>query len=229
MNKKTCPNGHVYDQSIYGDKCPLCPPSAGAASADTDFTKVAPESPAGGTHVSRPSGHMGLAPGGFGNPGTKVYPDKGIPDPTGPTHNKNLYQQSNGQQQQQNTTPHTVIRRPAGAMAGQTAKAMENGRKLVGFLVTYNRTPLGKAYNLYEGRNFVGRDTECGICIPDDSQMSGKHLLIRYLNGTFKFKDELSSNGTIVNKQQLDEGELKNHDIIRVGSTLFIFVAIPQP
>lgn len=25
MPKKVCPNGHIYDSSIYGDECPLCP------------------------------------------------------------------------------------------------------------------------------------------------------------------------------------------------------------
>lgn len=25
MPKKVCPNGHIYDLSIYGDECPLCP------------------------------------------------------------------------------------------------------------------------------------------------------------------------------------------------------------
>ena len=115
-------------------------------------------------------------------------------------------------------------------MMGGAAKPGDEGRKLVGFLVTYNRTPMGKAFNIYEGRNYIGRDASCDISIPDDNQMSGKHMLIRYLSGNnkFNFKDEMSSNGTYVNKELLDEGELQNYDIIRVGSTLFIFIAIPQ-
>ena len=48
------------------------------------------------------------------------------------------------------------------------------------------------------------------------------------MDQTFKFRDEQSSNGTFINKQLLDDGKLQNYDIIRVGSTLFIFVAIPQ-
>ena len=103
-------------------------------------------------------------------------------------------------------------------------------KKLVGFLVTYDRTPMGKAFNIYEGRNFIGRDAECDISIPDDNQMSGKHMVIRYLtgDGKFRFRDEMTSNGTYVNKELLDEGELHNYDIIRVGNTSFVFIAIPQ-
>ena len=103
-------------------------------------------------------------------------------------------------------------------------------RKLVGFLVTYNRDPNGRAFNIYEGRNFVGRDASCDISIPDDDQMSGRHLSILYRNvdNKFKFRDEQSSNGTFVNKELLDDGELQNYDIIRAGSTIFIFIAIPS-
>jgi predicted component of type VI protein secretion system len=153
-------------------------------------------------------------------------------DPTGSTRvspNVRQQAQSVAQPQPQNTGARTTIRRNP-AMMGAAVKAGEDGRKLVGFLVTYNRTPMGKAFNIYEGRNYIGRDASCDISIPDDNQMSGKHMLIRYLSGNnkFSFKDEMSSNGTYINKELLDEGELQNYDIIRVGSTLFIFIAIPQ-
>lgn len=142
----------------------------------------------------------------------------------------NVKQHQNAASQQPQQTPRTVIRQNPAMRGAAAPKPGDTGRKLVGFLVTYNRTPLGKAYNIYEGRNFIGRDASCDISIPDDNQMSGKHMLIRYLtgDGKFRFRDEMSSNGTYVNKELLDEGELQNYDIIRVGSTLFIFVAIPQ-
>ena len=35
MATKTCPNGHQYDSSIYGDNCPFCP---------SEKTRVVPES-----------------------------------------------------------------------------------------------------------------------------------------------------------------------------------------
>ncbi len=89
---------------------------------------------------------------------------------------------------------------------------------------------MGVSYNIYEGRNYIGRDASCDISIPEDTQMSSRHMSILYRNvdHKFKFRDEQSSNGTFVNKQLLDDGELENYDIIRVGSTLFVFVAIPQ-
>lgn len=120
----------------------------------------------------------------------------------------------------------TTIRRVNSA----TGQVLSEGRRLVGFLVCYSRYPQGKAFNLYEGRNYVGRDSSCEICIPEDNQLSGRHMSIVYrsVDDKFKFRDELSSNGTFINKQLLDEGELQNYDIVRVGSTLFVFIAIPQ-
>ncbi len=222
MIKKICPNGHVYDQSIYGDTCPLCPSSANTGSnTASNLTMAAPDEPSGAhTRVVQPGMNLG---GGFPNMQAQQ-------DPTGSTRvSPNVKQQAPGAAQPQNAGARTTIRRNP-AIMGAAIKPGEDGRKLVGFLVTYNRTPMGKAYNIYEGRNYIGRDASCDISIPDDNQMSGKHMLIRYLSGNnkFSFKDEMSSNGTYVNKELLDEGELQNYDIIRVGSTLFIFIAIPQ-
>lgn len=223
MIKKVCPNGHVYDQSIYGDTCPLCPSSANmGGNTSSDMTKVAPDMQSGAHTRVVQQGPIG---GGFQN----MQPQQ---DPTGSTRVaqgvRQQAQQAQPTPQGQNAGGRTIIRRNPAMMGG--AAKQDEGRKLVGFLVTYNRTPMGKAYNIYEGRNYVGRDASCDISIPDDNQMSGKHLLIRYLSGNnkFSFKDEMSSNGTYVNKVLLDEGELQNYDIIRVGSTLFIFIAIPQ-
>lgn len=228
MIKKTCPNGHVYDQSIYGDTCPLCPSSANMGSnTASNQTMAAPGDSSGAhTRVVQPSMNSGSGiPNGFPNVQAQQ-------DPTGSTRvSPNVKQQAQGatQPQSQNVGARTTIRRNP-AMMGAVVKPGEDGRKLVGFLVTYNRTPMGKAFNIYEGRNYIGRDVSCDISIPDDNQMSGRHLLIRYLSGNnkFSFKDEMSSNGTYINKELLDEGELQNYDIIRVGSTLFIFIAIPQ-
>ena len=223
-NKKVCPNGHVYDPSIYGDTCPLCPSPASREAASAMPADVAPASAPQGRStkvVQQQAPRMDAAPG--------VMP--GGQDPVGKTQvapnvSQQIQKKAAGQQPKQRRT---VIRHSPSAMGGGV-KAGEEERKLVGFLVTYNRTPMGRSYNIYEGRNMIGRDPSCDICIEDDNQMSGHHMSIRYLSGNnkFRFHDEMSSNGTYVNKELIDDGELQNYDIIRVGSTLFIFIAIPQ-
>ena len=224
MPKKVCPNGHIYDSSIYGDECPLCPKGGNNMGfnpqSNLDMSTMArgpQESPAfqaeQGTHISTPNAQA------FGNGGNGAM--FGGQDASGET--KVRPQQPNVQQPQAPIGGGTVIRQPKGAAAGK-------GRKLVGFLVTYNGDPLGKAFNLYEGKNFIGRDQSCDISLPWDHQISGRHMSILYRNvdNKFKYRDEQSSNGTFVNKELSDEGELQNYDIIRLGNTVFIFIAIPK-
>lgn len=213
MAIKKCPNGHQYNTNIYGDNCPIC---SNEGNAQSGPASVGPETRIGGgpspsslsnqasnlhTHIATAAASSAQSQGAGE---TKIRPQDAEPHAGG----------------------HTVIRhaqRPG--MLGKNPT-----RKLVGFLITYNREPNGRAFNIYEGRNYIGRDPQCDICVSDDSQMSGKHLSILYRNvdGKFKFRDEQSSNGTFVNKELLDDGELQNHDIIRAGETLFIFVAIPN-
>jgi hypothetical protein len=118
----------------------------------------------------------------------------------------------------------TIIR-PVGG--GESTPS--SGKRLVGLLVTYSQNPNGQVFNIFEGKNFIGRDMPVDICIPD-REMSGKHLSILYrsADGKFKFKDEQSSNGTYLNEVLTDEGELSTFDIIRIGATRLIFIAIPQ-
>lgn len=218
MAKVKCPNGHVFETNIYGSQCPLCGQTVGAASpAET----VSPTQRGGiPTQVGRTESP---APRGVGGNSSSPRTRVGSANPVGQTLVNNPSAPNTPQSTPQ-AGPRTTIRRTE-----PTGQVVE-GRKLVGFLVCYNRFPNGKAFNIYEGRNFVGRDPNCDISIPDDTQMSSRHMSIMYrsVDNKFKFRDEQSSNGTFINKTLLDDGELQNYDIIRVGGTLFVFVAIPQ-
>lgn len=236
MLKRTCPNNHVYDASIYGDSCPLCPSGAATMPVQPMNQTVAmpndPMQSSAGAHTRIASPQMPPMGGGMQQPSMGGMMG-GMQNPTGETRVSPQAQQvmqqrqAAPQQQASGAGSKTVIRRNPAVAGGGKSSA---GRKLVGFLVTYNRDPMGKAFNIYEGRNYIGRDASCDISIPDDNQMSGKHMSILYraVDNKFKFRDEQSSNGTFVNKELLDDGTLENYDIIRVGSTLFVFVAIPQ-
>lgn len=228
MQKKTCPNGHVYDPSIYGDQCPLCPPGANPTPSfydDAPATQLGYGAPMGAAPTPPPPAGMKTQIGGAA-PMQAVPVGNGAAGPTGPTMAGPAPSRKPMAAQQSADEGHTVIRHFGASKAGGRDVP---SRKLVGFLVTYSQDPNGKAYNIYEGRNYIGRDASCDISIAD-KQMSGKHMSILYRNvdDKFKFRDEQSSNGTFVNKELQDDGELQNYDVIRVGNTNFIFIAIPN-
>jgi hypothetical protein len=97
------------------------------------------------------------------------------------------------------------------------------GRKLTGWLVSYTIDPLGVDFRIYEGRNIIGSDPQCDIVISGDSSVSSKHLTILYRMGVFKFKDELSTNGTFINEEFREDGTLADGDNVKLGNTIFKF------
>jgi len=112
---------------------------------------------------------------------------------------------------------------------GEKNNEPQTGGKLVGFLVTYSHDPLGEFFPVYEGKNTIGRNATNSIRIKDDS-ISGEHLTIAYysVDNKFYFEPELSTNGTYINSVFYPfRGELKDLDIIRIGSTQLVFMVIP--
>ena len=103
-------------------------------------------------------------------------------------------------------------------------KETRSASRLVGWLVTYSHDPNGADFRLFEGRNIIGREFSCGVCI-NDPKVSGQHAVLLYRNGKFRIKDNFSANGTIVNGEDIDDDSVVLHDgdIIKVGDTVFLF------
>lgn len=120
----------------------------------------------------------------------------------------------------------TVIR-----VVGQEGNAVETGRKLMALLVSYSQNENGEVFKIAEGRTYIGRSKQCDICIAADKNMSSKHLMILYREAEGKFWaiDQDSSNGTYINGEFCSEKTaLKTNDIIVIGATKFIFLAVPK-
>lgn len=126
---------------------------------------------------------------------------------------------------------HTVIRN----LNGTGASTPDAGRKAVGLLVSYDTNPAGEIYKVYEGRTTIGRNSVCDIAITEDENMSSEHLLIQYVpaKGCFRAQEygSGSSNGTFVNGVVYVLGDvidLKSGDVLVLGKTKFLFLAIPE-
>lgn len=102
--------------------------------------------------------------------------------------------------------------------AGEGNAPASAARKLVGWLVTFSRIKEGEDFRLYEGRNIVSSSPGADVLV-NDPAVSSPHCIILYRMGKLLIKDELSTNGTFLNGEPVEEAELKDNDVIKVGTT----------
>lgn len=100
-----------------------------------------------------------------------------------------------------------------------------SGRKLMGWLVSFSLNPNGQDFKLYEGRNLISGDPNGDIYL-NDPAVSTPHCMILFRGDKIRIKDELSTNGTMHNGAEIDEAELKDGDVIKVGRTELKFRSI---
>jgi len=100
-------------------------------------------------------------------------------------------------------------------------------RKIIGILVTYSWKEEGQVFPVYQGRNYIGTDPKCEICVPNDTTLSGVNTSINY-RLQFLIADKDSMSGTDVDGHPVfNEGvPLRNYATIRTGSTHWTFVVI---
>jgi hypothetical protein len=210
MNKnyKHCDKGHFYAASF--SNCPHCQNqsdtghSAGygsnSDSGDTDKTALMGNAQ---THASSsPPPNAGQASGGFADT-VKV-----------------------GSHGSGNDDGRTVVVSSGKKIddKGEVPKSSP-ARKLVGWLVSYTINDLGIDFRLYEGQNNIGRDTKNIVRITEDPAISSHHATILFRGGQFYLRDEMSTNPSFVNGEEVMPGntvKLKDGDSIMVGKTVLL-------
>ena len=75
-----------------------------------------------------------------------------------------------------------------------------------------------KAYPMRALAVTIGRSDQCDIAVKDSS-MSGKHAEISKINGEIRVKDLGSANGIWLNGERVDDVELFDGDVLRLGQT----------
>jgi diguanylate cyclase (GGDEF)-like protein len=83
---------------------------------------------------------------------------------------------------------------------------------------------LGKRYVLSTPRLQIGRGQENGIVLESDS-VSRKHAVIELRAGKWWVADLGSTNGTYVNHQPVQEHPLAKGDLVKIGDTIFKYLA----
>jgi len=75
-----------------------------------------------------------------------------------------------------------------------------------------------KSYPMRQLAVTIGRSDHCDISVKDSS-MSGRHAEISKINGEIKVRDMGSANGIYLNGERIEEGELFDGDVLRLGQT----------
>jgi DNA-binding NtrC family response regulator len=95
-----------------------------------------------------------------------------------------------------------------------------------GLVLAYSPSPETRevAYPTPPGATIFGRDESCDVCLSDDGAVSGRHAAVVWEKGRLTLTDLGSYNGIFVRGQRVEQAELAEHDIVRLGRTLFTVV-----
>ncbi|TAE74941.1 MAG: FHA domain-containing protein [Bacteroidetes bacterium] len=212
---RLCDNGHYFPQTL--ENCPYCPkPTSKGGSGQTALGNKNNDESGTQGNLARTQIFGGNQPKDDGG-----FPNLNIPKSQGGGGGGNL-------NRTQIFSGNNSFPDFGGGFASPQQFQPElgsQGRKMVGWLVSFTIDALGIDYKLYEGRNLIGSDDGCDIPVNDDA-VSSRHLTILHRMGQFKFKDEFSTNGTFINDVFMEEGNLKDGDMIRIGDTIFKFRSI---
>ena len=92
-------------------------------------------------------------------------------------------------------------------------------------LIQYNGPNMGKRHILDEPEMVIGRNQETAAIHINDPSISRKHARLLQVGQTVEIEDLESSNGTFVQDARVKRQELKNGDIVRLGTVLLKFFA----
>ncbi len=205
-----CSNGHYYPKDVR--YCPYCPSTrknkaTGNTTSSDDMNQGNPNADVGADPYKTQSN--------LGNPGSNRDPNETIVPGFDDDDDDGI------------DLTKTYIKEVKVDESGEKhEKKARKERRLVGWLISYTIDDMGVDFRLFEGRNTVGTNPQNSITITNDVSISNHHLTILFRKDIFKVKDELSSNGTIINDKNLEPDEvleLKDGDEIKLGDTILIF------
>ncbi len=220
---KTCPSGeHIMDptwtECVYCKQKSAAAPGAGPARPSTVY-----EAPPRQAHDPTMVEGTPLPPRPPRPVGGPPSPPRGVAgQPPGRVRDKTIYVPPT-------TTPIPGAGQPALGAANRKPALGAANRKIVGMLITYSWVPEGKVYYIREGRNLIGRDEGCEVCVTEDQSMSSQNSHITYRQN-FVVGDMVSMTGTDLDGAPIEEQfhRLGNYATIRAGSTYFTFIMV-QP
>ncbi|MCE9670267.1 GGDEF domain-containing protein [Myxococcus stipitatus] len=92
-------------------------------------------------------------------------------------------------------------------------------------LVVIYGLDLGRKFDLTREETLIGRSSRCDIQI-DQESVSRNHAAITATREGVRIRDAGSTNGTFINDELVEgERELRNGDLVKIGRTIFKYIA----
>ncbi len=222
-----CPNGHYYNAAIHAS-CPECARLSGGLGATADLSSNG--APVMG--VTEPLSGVGAGGGSFGvtEPLSGVVAGGGSFGVTEPLNSVGAGGGNFGA-----TEP--LSRDPRGGGSSPFQPTMIGGdlgvdggtEPVVGWIVCIDGPMRGNDYRLHAGYNYIGRETG-DVRITGDQQISRQnHAMIAYDDTDRVFYVGPASGRNLIKvngKTVLNAVDLHNYDILSIGTTKLIFVAL---
>lgn len=224
MNLTKCKNGHYYD----ADKYQSCPHCGHNSAADDDVTVNMEHTSFGSGQPQKAQSVPSWNTPTVGNAPTPA------PAPVQQMPNTGNGQASLWQAVNASTAPNAA----AGGMEDNDKTVSYYGgiletEPVVGWLVCVEGKLLGKAFELKNGKNFIGRSPQMDVILEGDPNVSrDRHAIVTYEpKGRMFFAQPGESRELFyVNDQVvLMNVVLNNRDIISVGKTQLMFVPLCGP
>ena len=110
----------------------------------------------------------------------------------------------------------TLLAVEAAGVEDELAAYLEGLPPGVGLLVVRHGPNVGSSFRLDAEHTNVGRHPDSEIFL-DDITVSRRHAEVRRLAEGYEVVDVGSLNGTYLNRERVEEGELRNGDEIQIG------------
>jgi len=112
-------------------------------------------------------------------------------------------------------------------------RTVESGKKrkaeILGFIVVKKGRRKNDKYDLTKNDIIIGRSNKCCDIVMDDEDISKIHCRIRRdpEKNEFHFFDCGSTNGTMINNEEVHTKILKSHDVITLGESVeIVFIQV---
>lgn len=248
MKLTKCANGHFYDAEKY-PSCPHCSGGSGEKAGDSGEDRktdcLMPGMGMGGNNNEYDVTMNGADAGFYGrnlnqNVGNERVTvgfnewqgNRQIP-PTPSFGGEKQYNKTAGYGDEENKTVAYMNwqTKDNGSDPMQVTRAavqQRGGQPVVGWMVCIEGSNYGNCFNLYGGKNFIGRAPEMDICLAGDNTVSRvKHAIIIYEPKERKFFAQPGESHELFylnDSVVLTSAQIKDRDVITIGKTSLVFV-----